>query len=168
MAGLLVFVGGSSVTAAPTPVPDMKPDLSSMNYLLGTWKCESTVRGMKRPNTTTYSTTMDGRWILAHDVAPPFDPYRTRAIQTDSWTTYNPLNHLWVTTFVDDFGNYGINTSPGWKGSSMTSTILVANDGTTGHDTLTKLSDTQTKDVAMSSDASGRANPTVTTTCNKQ
>jgi hypothetical protein len=168
LAGVFVLVGGRSVTAAPTPVPDVKPDLSSMNYLMGTWKCQGVVRGSRRPNTTTYSTSMNGHWIVGHDVAPPFDQYRTRAIHTDSWQTYNPLNHLWVTTFIDDFGDYGMSTSPGWNGSSMTTTIVTANDGTRGHDTLTKISDTQTRDVAWSTDKSGKPNPTVTTTCTKQ
>lgn len=168
LAGLFVLVGGRSVTAAPTPVPDMKPDLSAMNYFLGTWKCVGMVRGKSRPDTITFSTSMDGRWITSHDVAPPFDQYRTRAIHTDAWTTYNPLNHLWVATYIDDFGGYGMSTSPGWNGTSLTTTVTVANDGTTGHDTLTKVSDTRTRDVAWSTSKNGKPNPPVTTTCNKQ
>jgi hypothetical protein len=168
LAGLFVLAGGGSVTAAPTPVPDMKPDLSSMSFFVGTWKCEGTVRGKTRPDTLTFSMALDGRWLMSHDEAPPFDQFRTRPVITDSWMTYNPLNKLWVSTSVDNFGGYGMATSPGWKGSQMTTTVTVSNDGTMGHDTLTKVSDTQTKDVAVGIDKGGKAQPPVTTTCTKQ
>jgi hypothetical protein len=168
LAGLLVLGGSGLATAAPTPVPDLKPDLSSMTFLIGTWKCVATVRGKSRPDTVTFSMGLDGRWIQSHDVAPPFDQYRTRPITTDAWLTYNQLNHLWVTVFVDDFGAYGVTTSPGWQGAAMTTIATVTNDGSSGHDTMTKLSDTSTKDVSVSVDKGGKQNPPVTTLCNKQ
>jgi hypothetical protein len=168
LVALVLFASGRSIAAAPTPVPDPKPDLSSMNYFIGTWKCVAMIRGKSRPDTVTFSTSMEGHWILAHDVAPPFDQYRSRPITSDSYMTYNSLNHLWVQTYIDDFGAYGMATSPGWKGSSITWTSTVANDGSTGHDTLTKVSDTETKDVAGGADKNGKAQPSITTTCTKQ
>jgi hypothetical protein len=163
----LSAAGARAATAPPTPVPDPKPDLSSMTYLIGTWNCTSMVRGSKRPDTTVYSLDYDGRWIKGHDTAPPFDKFRTRAIVTDTWITYNPINKMWMSTSVDNFGGYGIGSSPGWKGNQITTTIVVSPDGTTGSDVLTKVSNTETKDVATTKDKSGKANPTVTTTCMK-
>jgi hypothetical protein len=139
-----------------------------MAFLLGTWKCDAQVRGKSRVDTITYSLGYDNRWLLSHDVAPPFDQYRTRPITSDAWTTYNALNHQWIQITLDDFGSYVMATSPGWNDGSITWTSTVANDGSTGHDTLTKVSDTQTKDVANGADPSGKPGPTTTTSCSKQ
>ena len=140
-----VLVANAPSIAAPTPVPDMKPDLSAMNFFMGTWKCTAMIRGKSRPDTATTSLSMDGRWITTHDVAPPFDQFRTRPITSDTAMTYNPLNHMWVQIYHDDFGGYGMATSPGWKGATITWTSTLSNDGSTGHDTLTKVSDTESK-----------------------
>jgi hypothetical protein len=139
-----------------------------MSFLLGTWKCDALVRGKSRADTITYSLGYDNRWLLSHDVAPPFDQYRTRPITSDGWTTYNALNHQWVQITIDDFGSYVMATSPGWKDGSITWTATVANDASTGNDTVTKVSDTRTKDVANGADPSGKPGPTITTTCSKQ
>jgi hypothetical protein len=166
----VVLVAGATIARAdapPTPVPDPKPDLSSMSFYIGTWKCHSTVRGSSRPSTTTYSMDYDGRWIKAHDVAPVFDKFRTRSIITDAWTTYNSDNHKWVTTSVDNFGNYGISTAPGWDGNKMTTTTVLTQDGSTGLDVLTKTSDSETVDTFTGKDKNGKAQPPVTTTCKK-
>ena len=168
---LVAFIAlsrSSFATAAPTPVPDVKPDLSAMSIFLGTWKCSSIVRGKTRPDTFTGSYTLDDRWIVSHDVAPPFDQYRERAIANDSYTTWNPIKKMWYTTSIDSFGGYGTSTSPGWKGNTLTTTIVSSSDGSLGHDTLTKVSATETKDVAVGYDPKGKAQPVVTTTCKKQ
>ncbi len=152
--------------AAPTPVPVHRPDFSSMNFMLGTWRCHSTLRGKNRPDTSTTTMTLDGAYMVTHDVAPPFDKYRTQAVRTDSYMTYNPRTHLWVTISVDNFAGYGAVTSPGWRGNTMTSTLVASQDGSSGSDTLTKVSDTQTRDVATNKTKDGHVTHT-TTMCNK-
>ncbi len=62
-----VLVANAPSIAAPTPVPDMKPDLSAMNFFMGTWKCTAMIRGKSRPDTATTSLSMDGRWITTHE-----------------------------------------------------------------------------------------------------
>jgi hypothetical protein len=164
---LLLCSSLARADAPPTPVPDLKPDLSSMSFLLGTWSCHSQTRGSNRPNTTVNTMDLDGRWMKSHDVAPPFDKFRTRTIVTDTWTSYNPVLHEWVSTSVDNFGGYGVATSPGWKGNAITWTATVTSDGSTGSDTTTKNSDTKTTDVATGKDKSGNPQPTTTTICTK-
>ncbi len=167
-AALFASASAGRVFAAPTPVPDTKPDLSPMMFLIGTWNCHAMVRGADRPDTTKYTLGMNGRWIVSHDVAPPFDKARTRAINSDGWTTYNTITKQWVGINADDFGGYGMATSPGWKGNTMTWTSTVSNDGSTGTDVQTKVSDTETRDVATGKDKSGKMQPATTTTCKKQ
>jgi hypothetical protein len=168
--GIALLAYGSTARAqmaAPTPVPDPKPDFSSMMFSIGTWNCQSTARGSSRPDTIVYSMDYDGRWMKGHDVAPPFDKYRTRAIVSDTWMTYNPVTKEWVQTSIDNFGGYGISTSPGWKGNQMTWTATATPDGSTGSDTFTKDSDTKTTDVATYKDKNGKLGPTTTTVCTK-
>jgi hypothetical protein len=159
---------GGVRAAQPTPVPDMKPDFSSVSFMLGTWSCHGMVRGSSRPDTATYTMDYDGHWMKLHDTAPPFDKYRTRSVIMDTWMTYNDTMHEWVQTSVDNFGGYGMATSPGWRGNRMTWTSSVTPDGTTGSDVFTKISDTETRDVYTSRSRSGMALPTQTTTCVKQ
>jgi len=167
-AALVLTVAGARAQAPPTPVPDMKPDLSSMAFLMGTWSCHSTVRGSARPDTTTYTMDYDGRWIKAHDTAPAFDRFRTRSIVSDTWMTYNRDMHQWVQTAVDNFGGYGVSTSPGWNGNQMTWTAALTQDGSTGSDTVTKVSDRETRDVSTGKDKNGKPFPTTTTVCMKR
>jgi hypothetical protein len=154
-----------TVAAAPTPVPYAVPDFSSMQIFMGNWTCTQTLRGKNRTDTSTTTMGMDGQWMVTHDVAPPFDQYRTQPITSDTYMTYNSISKLWVSMYVDNFGGYGVSTSPGWQGNTMTSTSVVTSDGSTGSDVLTKVSDTETTDQAVSTDSNGTTH--TTTTCKK-
>jgi hypothetical protein len=151
---------------AATPVPRVKSDFSSMKFFLGTWTCRQMLRGSVRPDTSTTTMGLDGMWMVTHDVAPPFDKYRTRAVISDSYLTYNPINHLWVTTGIDSFGGYFVSTTPGWHGNTLTTQTNVTNDGGTSSDVLTKVSDTETRDAFVATDSKGDVTRS-TTTCEK-
>lgn len=165
--GLASSLGAASA-AQPTPVPDTMSSFGPMSFYLGTWNCHSITRGSNRPDTVTNTMDYDGRWMKGHDVAPPFDKYRKRAVVTDSWTNFNPSNHLWVSTSVDNFGGYGIATSPGWMGNRITWTTTVSQDGSTGRDVVTKISNTMTRDTYTGRNKDGSMQPVVTTMCTKQ
>jgi len=167
LGAILTLSATVSRAASPTPVPDMKPNFSSMAFFLGTWNCHSVVRGAHRSDTAVNTMTYDGHWMQTHDTAPPFDKYRTRTITTDTWQTYNSALRMWVSTFVDDFGDYGTSTSPGWRGNTITFTTVLASDGSSGYDTLTKLSATRTTDTFWGKDKSGKAMSPITTICVK-
>lgn len=160
-----IFAGTARSGAAPmpTPVPRSMPDFAPMQMFMGNWSCHQMLRGRNRPDSSTTTMALDGAYMMTHDVAPPFDQYRTWPAVTDSYETYNPMTHMWVTVSVDNSGDYTVATTPGWSGNTMTTTIQMANDGSTGYDVLTKISNTETKDVSVSTDAHGvvtRANTT--------
>ena len=106
---------------APTMVPVVKPDFSSMMFLTGTWNCTQMLRGKTRPDTSTTTIGMDGMWMVTQDTAPPFDQYRTVTINSTNYTTYDPTIKQWVSVGVDTGGGYGISSTPGWIGNTMTS-----------------------------------------------
>lgn len=167
---LSVFVGAvqSNAATAPaaTPVPYAMPNFSSMKLLMGTWTCRGIVRGKTRPDTSTTTMGEGGQYMVTHDVAPPFDKYRARAVVSDTYLTYNPINKMWVTLNVDNFGGYFVSMSPGWHGNTLTTTAKMTNDGSTGSDVLTKISNTQTSDMAVNTDPKGHVTH-VKTMCTK-
>ena len=139
----LVGLGASAVLAAqPTPVPNAKPDFSSMSFLLGTWHCVQTVpnRPGRRIETDTYTMAYDGWQMQDHTVSPSFDRFRARTIVGDNWTTWDPRLKIWVNQSVDNFGGYGMVTSSGWTGNTMTWTGTFP-DGTTYRQVTTKVND---------------------------
>lgn len=156
---MLFSFGMAPASAAPmpasTPVPRALPDFSPMNMFLGTWTCRQTVRGSTRTDTSTTSMALNGMWMVTHDVAPPFDKFRTSEVVSDSYVTYNPTSRLWVTTGVDSFGGYFVSTTPGWQGNTLASQTTVTNDGSKSSDVLTKISDTQTTDAFVNTDPQG-------------
>jgi hypothetical protein len=161
-----IFAVAARSGAAPTPVPHSVPNFAPMNMFLGTWTCHQMLRGRDRPDTSTTTMALDGQYMMTHDVAPPFDRYRTQTVVTDSYLTYNPLNHMWVTVSIDNFGGYSVSATPGWHGDTMTTTTRLTNDGSKGSDVLTRISSTRTRDTSVSTDAHGHVTR-ATTTCTK-
>ena len=109
---------------------------------------------------------LDGQWMMTRDVSPPFDKYRNKSVVSNSYETYNPINKMWVTVNVDNFGGYSVSMSPGWSGKTIRTTIKMSNDGSTGYDVLTKLSDTKTTDHFVGTDPKGKVT-SGTITCTK-
>ncbi|MGZ3506353.1 MAG: hypothetical protein ACXVAW_17585 [Vulcanimicrobiaceae bacterium] len=155
-----------AATPAPTPVPLAHPDFSSMAFLEGTWTCHQQVRGKDRPDTSVTTVDLDGQYMFTKDVAPPFDQYRTKAVTSYNYMTYNAKTHQWVTLGVDNFGGYFVASSPGWSGNQMVTHVVMTQDGSTGMDTLTKISNTQTRDVGVGKDPTGKTVHS-TITCSK-
>jgi hypothetical protein len=141
---LALIGGGIAMAAQPTPVPNTPPNFISMRFLLGTWACQQTLAGRPgdRTETDTYTMAYEGWQMQDHFVSPPFDKFRTRDIVGDSWITWDPTLKLWINQNVDNFGGYGLGTSPGWAGNVITWTFTNP-DGTVGRTVETKVSDTK-------------------------
>jgi hypothetical protein len=166
----LALVGAPVVLSAqpapaPTMVPISKPDFSSMMFLTGTWNCSQMLRGKTRPDTSTTSLGMNGMWMVSQDVAPPFDQYRTVAVNSTTYMGYDSTAKQWVSIGVDDTGGYGTQSSPGWQGSVITWSGKGL-DGSTFTDIITKDSDTKTTDQNTVTDPQGKVTKT-TITCMK-
>jgi hypothetical protein len=152
---------------APTMVPNPPPDLSSFAFMQGTWTCHTMLRGKDRPDTYTGTMTMNGRWLVLHDTAPPFDQYRTMAVHSDQYFGYDTQNKKWVNVNVDDFGGYGFATSPGWQGNTIVWTDRSAPDGSVAVTTFNKVSDSQYTLHFTGTDGKGKPVPATDATCKK-
>jgi hypothetical protein len=131
-----------------------RPDFSPMMFLTGSWTCTQLLRGTQRPDSSTTAIGMDGAWMVTQDTAPPFDRYRTYAIQSTNYMTYDGSIKQWVQIGADSSGGYGISSSPGWQGSTITWTNKNL-DGSYGSDVVTKISATETRDASTSTDSKG-------------
>ncbi|MGI8737529.1 MAG: hypothetical protein DLM53_05300 [Candidatus Eremiobacter antarcticus] len=170
---LVTLMTWSSSKHAPaaTPVPEIKADWTSINFRLGTWRCVGQVTG--RPGdrlvTSVSRMSLDGHWMLTNSSSPPFDKARSKNADDDTYLGYDAKAQLWMAFRFGNFGDYRWSTSPGWRSDTMLSTNYVLNEGKpviVGHDTLTKLSDTQTREVSADL-RSGVWVETATQTCNK-
>jgi hypothetical protein len=156
------LVSAAQPAPAPTPVPQTKPDFSSLNFLVGSWSCTQMLRGKTRPETDVTSVGMDGMWLVTQTTAPPFDQYRTYTINGMTYVGYDPTAKLWIQTGLDNAGGYGVQTSPGWQGSSWTWTGKNP-DGSSGSDVVTKVSDTKFTDANSVTDPQGKTTNTMIT-----
>jgi len=161
----LVTSAQMTTAAAPTPVPIPKPDFTSMNFLVGTWTCTQPLRGKTRSETDTYAMSNDGMWLIDTTTSPPFDQYRTVAQNGVNSTTYDPTIKQWVVVNTDNFGGYGIESTPGWQGN-VASWSGKGLDGGSFSDVITKVSDTETSDASTTTDPKGVVT-NVTITCKK-
>jgi hypothetical protein len=152
-------VSNAQAAPAPTPVAQTKPNFSSMMFLTGTWTCTQQLRGKQRPDTSTTTISMDGMWMVSQDSAPPFDQYRTWTLNGTGYTGYDSTLKQWVTLGVDSGGGYGMQSSPGWQGNTITWTGKNI-DGTPFTDVITKISDTETSDVSTTTDPKGNVTKT--------
>jgi hypothetical protein len=159
---LLALLG---VTPAPTPVPNAKPNFTSMMFMTGTWECHQMLRGKDRPDTSVTTIGGDGAYMVTQDTAPPFDKYRTFSVKSTSYLTYDPTIKKWVAVGIDSTGGYFLASSPGWNGNTMSSTSKGL-DGSVFADTLTKVSETETIDRATATDPKGKVTKSVVT-CKK-
>jgi hypothetical protein len=161
----LVSSAQMTTAAAPTPVPIPKPDFTSMNFLVGTWTCTQPLRGKTRSETDVYTMSNDGMWLVDATTSPPFDQYRTVAQNGMNYTTYDPTIKQWVVVNYDNFGGYGIESTPGWQGN-VASWSGKGLDGSSFSDVITKVSDTETSDASTTTDAKGVVTA-VTISCKK-
>jgi hypothetical protein len=132
-----------------TPVPNLKPDFSSMQFLLGTWNCKTVKntmgRGSGRTETDVNTMTLDGHYMLTNSTSKPFDKARTTTLVSQGWLGYDTVKKQWYTFGISNFGGFGMSTSPGWKGNKIVWTDTYSSDGQPlGLTTITKVSDTKT------------------------
>lgn len=146
---LVAPCAGSTQTIEATPVLVIpKPDLSSMNFLVGTWSCskQSSQRPAPYTATVTYAVSPDGRWIEQTSVWNPVPWYPNKWTSNDK-ITYDAYTSRWIDVEYDDIGGYGLTTSRGWAGNTIvwhdpaftpSSKVASATDAT-----MTKVSDSK-------------------------
>ena len=110
----------AQVESTPIPAP-MKPNFSSMSFLVGTWTCST--KSSRRPaayvTTATYTMDPTGYWI-SETSTTKMTSWISRKLTLWDKITYDPDSKRWVDVTYGDGGAYGLAFSSGWDGNKMT------------------------------------------------
>ncbi len=171
-AAFVIPLPGAAQTVESTPIPlPAKPDLSAMQFLVGTWSCS--VKSSRRPapytQTSTYTISPDGWWIDETTVQNPIPWFPHKATTYDK-ISYDSTTKRWIDVTYGDFGAYGLGTSPGWTGDTITwhdpSFAPTADVKSQSDTTVTKQGATKMTTSSSFTEASGRS-VSVAGTCTK-
>jgi hypothetical protein len=103
------------------------PELESMKWLFGSWKCEGTlipVKGVGKPYVSTdhitYVTALSGFAVSVHFAMEPTVkmPMKT-PLEFQAIFTYDRFKKVWVLFNLNNRGSNGFFTSPGWQGQKL-------------------------------------------------
>lgn len=172
---LLAPCAGLTQTSEPTSVPVIvipKPDLSAMNFLVGTWSCSKQETGLPAPytSTVTYAVSRDGRWIEQTSVWDPVPWFPNKWTSNDE-ITYDADTKRWVDVEYDGIGGYSLTTSRGWAGNTIvwhdpaftpSSKVASATDTT-----MTKVSDSKVTSTWSITKSNNGKTVSANTTCTK-
>jgi len=136
--------------ASPAPAPKPAPELAQLKYFLGTWHCEGEVPASpmgpahKSRATVVTRLDLDGFWYSG-TVREEKTAATPRAMTGMFHETYDPGKKQFVMLWVDNYGGWSTETSPGWEGDK----IAYSGEATMGgekspvRDTFTKKSATE-------------------------
>lgn len=161
---------GAQVESTPIPAP-AKPNLSAMQFIIGTWACSNNSSRRPKPFTSTSTYTLDpsGFWIDETTVtdAMSWFPYKRTAHDK---ITYDSDAKRWTDVSWDDMGGYGFSTAAGaqtqkqvWHDYSFVPTADIKSQTDV---TTTKVSDSKMVSTSSFTESAGRQ-VNVVATCTK-
>jgi hypothetical protein len=119
LAALIPASGFAQVESTPIPAA-VKPNFSSLSFMVGTWTCSSKSSRRPRAFTTisTYSLDPTGYWINETSTTPKISWVPT-GLRSWAKYTYDPDAKRWARLSYDDLGGYGLSYSQGWNGNQI-------------------------------------------------
>jgi hypothetical protein len=173
---LFALVTSTAAFAAPTiestPVPTRpKPDLSSMNYLIGTWTCSNLSSRRPGPFTVTQVYSMDptGYWVVRNDTTHKAS-WIPAELQSETKITYDAVSKHWIRITTTDRGGYAVSTAPMTTGKTRTFTYVTQTQtpdiASYAPEVYTRVSDTQRSMTTSFTETNGHV-VTVKQTCTK-
>ena len=168
--GTTVFAAGAKIEG--TPVPTLpKPDMSSMQFLIGDWTCTDLSSRRPGPFTTTEIYSMDptGYWLMRNDTI-----HKASWIPSDFHSqtryTYDTTAKRWIRITTGDRGGYTVATAPNAVGNKKTYTYVfqtkTSDIASYAPEVYVKESDTKKSMSTSFTEANGRV-VTVKETCTK-
>jgi hypothetical protein len=145
-AGLLLIASSTLAQQAPKPAPEM----SQVKYYGGSWTCSGDAPASpfgpahKTKSSLILKSDLDGFWydgtLTEEKTASNTQPVRGMA-----HLGYEAKGKQFVMVWVDNFGSWATEMSPGWQGDTMvwTGDMMVMGEKETARDTYVKKSDTE-------------------------
>ncbi len=123
--GVSALAAGTTVEGTPVPARP-KPDLSTMNFLVGTWTCSDLSSRRPGPFTITEVYSMDpgGYWLIRDDTTHTAS-WIPRELKSESRYTYDGSAKRWVRISTGDNGTYAVATAPNAVGNKKTYTYVL-------------------------------------------
>jgi len=169
-AAVLLLVASSGLAQqAPKPAPEM----SQLKYFAGSWTCSgdapASIFGPAHKTKTSImiKSDLDGFWY-AGMVAEMKTESNTQPVKGMIHLGYDAKGKQYVMVWVDNFGSWATETSPGWQGDTMiwNGDQMGLGEKATSRDTFAKKSDTEFThkfDLNMK----GQWSPVLDETCKK-
>jgi hypothetical protein len=145
-ASALTLLLGASALAQDAPKP--APEMAQVKYFAGSWTCSGDAPASpfgpahKTQTTMMLKLDLDGFWyggmVTEMKTASNKNPVKGML-----HLTYDASAKQYVLVWVDNFGSWATETSPGWQGDTMvwTGDQMVMGEKATARDTFVKKSD---------------------------
>jgi hypothetical protein len=171
VAAFIPTAGFAQVESTPIPAT-VKPNFSSLSFMVGSWTCTS--KSSRRPRAfmtiSIYSMDPTGYWMNETSTTPKTS-WVPAALRTWDKITYDPDTKRWVDVLYGDQGTYGLSVSQGWNGNQIAwhdvSFAPGPNINSQTDITTTKVSATKTTASSSFTETKTGRRVTVTTTCVK-
>jgi hypothetical protein len=145
-AALLLVACSALAQQAPKPAPEM----SQIKYFAGAWKCSGDAPASpfgpahKTQSSLTLKSDLDGFWY-AGTMAEMKTASNTQPVKGMLHLGYDPKGKQYAMVWVDNFGSWATEMSPGWQGDTMvwTGDMMAMGDKTGARDTFVKKSDNE-------------------------
>ena len=146
VAGLLLV--GSSALAQQAPKP--AAEMSQIKYYAGAWKCSGDAPASpfgpahKTQTSLTLKSDLDGFWY-AGTMSEMKTASNAMPVKGMLHLGYEPKGKQFAMVWVDNFGSWATEMSPGWQGDSQvwTGDMMVMGDKTGARDTFVKKGDNE-------------------------
>ena len=146
-AAVLLLVA-SSALAQPAPKP--APEMSQLKYYAGSWTCTGDAPAgpfgpaHKTQSSLVLKSDLDGFWYNG-PLTETKTASNTQPVKGMAHLGYEPKGKQFVMVWVDNFGSWATEMSPGWQGDTMvwTGDMMVMGDKLGARDTYVKKSDTE-------------------------
>ncbi len=145
-ASLLTLLLGASALAQDAPKP--APEMAQVKYFAGSWTCSGDAPASpfgpahKTQTKVMLKLDLDGFWYTGM-VAEMKTASNKNPVKGTSHLTYDASTKQYMLVWVDNFGSWATQTSPGWQADTMVMTgeQTVMGEKATARDTFVKKSD---------------------------
>ena len=146
IAGLLLVASSALTQQATKPAPEM----SQVKYFGGSWTCSGDAPASpfgaahKTKSSLILESDLDGFWYDG-TLTEMKTASNTQPVRGMVHIGYDATGKQYVMLWVDNFGSWATEMSPGWQGDTMvwTGDMMVMGEKATARDTYVKKSDTE-------------------------
>ena len=147
---LVLFSGPLALAQTPSGPPKPAPELANAKYFVGTWSCTGDAPASpfgpahKTESTVMLKPDLDGFWI-AGTVQERKTASNTQPVKGMLHIGYDAAAKQFVVVWLDNFGMWATEMSPGWEGDTITFTgdQMVMGEKAAAKDAFTKKSATE-------------------------